>query len=41
MLVEVVGTDEADRAPARERWRAYKAAGHALAAHGLDRQASS
>lgn len=35
MVVEVVGQDEADRGPARQRWRAYKAAGHTLTAHGL------
>lgn len=33
MVVEVVGRDEADRGPARDRWRRYKAAGHTLTAH--------
>jgi DNA polymerase-3 subunit chi len=35
MVVEVVGREEADRGPARERWRSYKAGGHTLTAHGL------
>lgn len=35
MVVEVVGCSEAERVPARERWRQYKAAGHTLTAHGL------
>ena len=37
MIVEVVGTEEADRMPARNRWRVYQQAGHSLSAHGLDR----
>ncbi|MBL8446684.1 MAG: DNA polymerase III subunit chi [Zoogloeaceae bacterium] len=35
MVVEIVGRSEADRIPARQRWRAYQAAGHRLSAHGL------
>jgi DNA polymerase-3 subunit chi len=35
MVVEVVGRSEAERGPARARWRLYKAAGHSLTAHGL------
>lgn len=35
MVVEVVGRSEDERIPARQRWRAYQAAGHRLSAHGL------
>lgn len=35
MVVEVVGRSEEERIPARQRWRAYQAAGHRLSAHGL------
>lgn len=35
MVVEIVGRSEAEREPARARWRQYKAAGHSLTAHGL------
>ncbi|PWB39233.1 MAG: DNA polymerase III subunit chi [Rhodocyclales bacterium] len=36
-LVEIVGTDEADRGPARERFRFYRDRGYAIAAHDLTR----
>jgi len=39
MVVEVVGRSEAERGPARARWRQYKAAGHSLTAHGLGERA--
>ena len=34
-LIEVVGSDEQDRAQARERWRFYKDRGYALTSHDL------
>ncbi len=34
-LVEIVGTDEADRLPARERFKFYRDRGYAIAAHDL------
>ncbi len=34
-LVEVVGLDEADRGPARERFKFYRDRGYAIAAHDL------
>jgi DNA polymerase-3 subunit chi len=34
-LVEVVGTDEADRLPARERFKFYRDRGYAISAHDL------
>jgi DNA polymerase-3 subunit chi len=34
-LVEIVGNDEADRGPARERFRFYRDCGYALSAHQL------
>ncbi len=34
-LVEVVGMDEADRGPARERFKFYRDRGYAIAAHDL------
>ncbi|CAG0929730.1 MAG: DNA polymerase III subunit chi [Rhodocyclaceae bacterium] len=36
-LVEVVGTDEADRGPARERFRHYRDRGYAIAVHDLSK----
>ena len=36
-LLEVVGTDEADREPARDRFRMYKSRGYAVASHDLAR----
>jgi DNA polymerase-3 subunit chi len=36
-LVEIVGTDEADRGPARERFKFYRDRGYAIAAHDLAR----
>ena len=36
-LLEVVGTDEADREPARARFRMYKSRGYAVASHDLAR----
>ena len=36
-LLEVVGADEADREPARERFRMYKSRGYAIASHDLAR----
>ena len=35
MVVEVVGRSEAERGPARRRWRQYQAAGYPPTAHGL------
>lgn len=35
-LIEIVGTDEADRQPARERFRYYRERGYELASHNLD-----
>lgn len=35
MVVEVVGRSEAERGPARARWRQYQAAGFPPTAHGL------
>lgn len=35
MVVEVVGRSDAQRGPARQRWRQYKGEGHTLTAHGL------
>jgi DNA polymerase-3 subunit chi len=34
-LLEVVGTDEADRQAARERFRLYRSRGYAIASHDL------
>ena len=34
-LLEVVGAEEADREPARERFRMYKSRGYAIASHDL------
>lgn len=34
-LIEIVGTDEADRGPARERYRFYRDRGYPLQAHQL------
>ena len=34
-LVEIVGTDEAERGPARERFKFYRDRGYAIAAHDL------
>lgn len=34
-LIEVVGTDEADRAQARQRWQFYKSHGYPLVRHDL------
>ncbi len=34
-LIEIVGTDEADRAPARERYKFYRDRGYPLQAHQL------
>lgn len=34
-LVEIVGTDEADRGPARERFKFYRNRGYAISAHEL------
>ncbi len=36
-LIEVVSTEEADRLAARPRWTYYKAQGHPLVQHALDR----
>ena len=36
-LLEVVGADEADREPARARFRMYKSRGYAIASHDLAR----
>jgi len=36
-LVEIVGTDESDRGPARERFRFYRDRGYAIAAHDLSK----
>ena len=36
-LLEVVGAEEADREPARERFRLYKSRGYAVASHDLAR----
>jgi len=36
-LLEIVSDDPADRQAARQRWRAYQAAGHALQSHDLGR----
>jgi len=38
-VMEIVSDDPADRLAARERWRAYQAAGHAVQAHDLKRPA--
>jgi DNA polymerase-3 subunit chi len=35
LLVELVGTDEADRGPARERFRFYRDRGYAITTHDL------
>lgn len=35
LLVEIVGTDEADRGPARERFKFYRDRGYAIATHDL------
>ena len=37
-LLEVVGADDADREPARARFRLYKSQGYAVASHDLARQ---
>ena len=37
LLVEIVGTDEADRGPARERYKFYRDRGYAIAAHDLSK----
>jgi DNA polymerase-3 subunit chi len=34
-LVEIVGTDDADRGPARERFKYYRDRGYAITAHDL------
>ncbi|MBK7136396.1 MAG: DNA polymerase III subunit chi [Rhodocyclales bacterium] len=34
-LLEIVGTDEADRGPARERFKFYRDRGYAITAHDL------
>ena len=36
-LLEVVGTDDADREPARSRFRLYKSRGYAISSHDLAR----
>ena len=36
-LLEIVGTDEADRGPARERFKFYRDRGYAIAAHDLSK----
>jgi DNA polymerase III subunit chi len=36
-LLEVVGAEEADREPARARFRLYKSRGYAIASHDLSR----
>lgn len=36
-LVEIVGADEADRGPARERFKFYRDRGYAIAAHDLSK----
>jgi DNA polymerase-3 subunit chi len=36
-LVEIVGTDETDRGPARERFKFYRDRGYAIAAHDLSK----
>lgn len=36
-LLEIVSGDPADRQAARQRWRAYQAAGHDLRSHDLSR----
>lgn len=36
-LIEVVGLDEADRGPARQRFKFYRDRGYAIAAHDLTR----
>ena len=36
-LVEIVGSDEADRAPARERFKFYRDRGYAIVTHDLSR----
>jgi len=38
-LLEIVSDDPADRQAARQRWRAYQAAGHTLHSHDLSRGA--
>jgi len=35
-LVEIVGADEADRQPARERFRFYRERGYEISSHNLD-----
>lgn len=35
LLVEIVGTDEADRGPARERFKFYRDRGYAITTHDL------
>lgn len=37
-LIEIVGRDEDDKAPARERFRQYRAAGYEIARHDLSGQ---
>jgi DNA polymerase-3 subunit chi len=37
-LIEVVGTDEGDRALARERWKHYTQAGYTIVRHDLARR---
>ena len=37
-IIEIVSADADDRAFARERWRAYKAAGHTLVQRDLTRE---
>lgn len=34
-VIEIVGRDDADRGPARERFRQYRDAGHAIESHRL------
>lgn len=40
-LLEFVSDDPADRQAARQRWRVYQAAGHALHSHDLTRAAGA
>ena len=35
MLVEIVSSDETDRAQARNRWQTFKQQGHTITAHDL------
>ena len=37
-LAEIVGTDDADAAAGRERWKFYKERGYELRAHNLSRR---